>query len=316
MKSQPLTNVLLIGKGEDAAELASYVRENAQMGYRIETWMKEYDQKEVQRISSENKIGIFVVPYTLRNQKEFAAQAYRELLRGVEVIGFSEFYENVLGKVSMDELQENWFLEKIKPKNGLYSTVKRLVDIFLALFILVITLLFWPVIILGIKLSSKGPIFFLKERVGLRERRFRLFKFRTMHPGKEETNKINDNFSRERGDDVRVFSFGKWMRKIRIDEWPQVINVLKGELSFVGPRADFTDYYNILKEKIPYYQIRTIIVPGLSGWAQIHDKVGSSVDNARERLAYDIYYIKNRSFVMDLAISLKTLKTILTFSGV
>jgi lipopolysaccharide/colanic/teichoic acid biosynthesis glycosyltransferase len=221
-----------------------------------------------------------------------------------------------MGKVSMDELQENWFLEKIKPKDGLYPLFKRIVDIGLAFIVFTITFLFWPFIIVSIKLSSKGPIFFLKERVGLREKKFVLYKFRTMRESEDLKNEIEENFSLERGDEKRIFPAGRLMRRLRIDEWPQTINVLKGDLSFVGPRADFTDYYNLLKKRIPYYQIRTIIVPGLSGWAQIHDKIGNSVDNAKERLAYDIYYLKNRSFIMDVAISLKTLKTILTFSGI
>ena len=149
----------------------------------------------------------------------------------------------------------------------------------------------------------------------LLEKKFILYKFRTMHDGGEEVNKLKEDFGAERGDDKRVFGFGKFLRRTRLDELPQVINVIKGNLSFVGPRADFVDYYNVLKEKIPYYQIRTIILPGLTGWGQIHDKFGNSTDSASERLAYDIYYIKNRSFILDLAISLKTLKTVLTLSG-
>lgn len=315
IKSQPLTEVLLIGKGGDAEELEKYIGENAQMGYKIETWIREYDIHAIDRALGENKANVIVVPSQLKGDKYFADKIYERLIKGTEVVSFSDFYETILGKISMDELRENWYVEKFKPKDGLYNLFKRLTDIFLALFVLITTIIFWPIIALIIKMVSPGPVMFLRERVGAGGKRFLLYKFRTMHNGHEEKTQVKENFAEERGDQKRIFGFGKIMRKMRIDELPQVINVLRGELSFVGPRVDFADYYELLKEKIPYYQIRTIITPGLSGWAQIHDKVGNSVETARERLAYDIYYIKNRSLLLDLAISLKTLKTVLTLTG-
>lgn len=315
IKSQPLVEVLLVGKGEDATELYKYVGDNPQMGYRIETWIKEYDIHAIDGALNENRSGVIVIPSQLKTDKYFADKIYTRLIEGAEVVGFSEFYENILGKVSMDELKENWFVEKLRPRDGLYGLLKRLSDVFLAFLVLVTTIIFWPFIAVIIKTVSPGQVFFLKERVGLGGKRFLLYKFRTMHDGHEEKTEIKENFAEERGDQKRTFGFGKFLRRMRIDEWPQVINVLKGELSFVGPRVDFADYYELLKDKIPYYQIRTIIMPGLSGWAQIHNKGGNSIETARERLAYDIYYIKNRSLILDLAISLKTLKTVLMFSG-
>ncbi|MEK7137920.1 MAG: sugar transferase [Patescibacteria group bacterium] len=315
IKSQPLTEVLLVGKGGDAEELCRYIGDNHQLGYRIESWIKEYDIHAIDKALNESEAQVIVVPSQLKGDKYFANKIYERLIKGTEVVSFSDFYENILGKVSMDELKENWYVEKFKPKDGLYNLLKRLNDVFLALFVLVVTITFWPLIALIIKMVSPGPVMFLRERVGAGGRKFLLYKFRTMHDGHEEKTQVKENFAEERGDQRRIFGFGKVMRKMRIDEWPQVINVLRGELSFVGPRVDFADYYELLKEKIPYYQIRTIIIPGLSGWAQIHDKVGNSVETARERLAYDIYYIKNRSLLLDLAISLKTLKTVLTLTG-
>ena len=315
IQSQPLSNVLLIAKGQDAEELAAYLDENRQLGYKINTWIKEYNIQKIDEAIEKNQNQVIVIPSQMESDRFFGSKIYEKILQGTNVVLFSEFYENILGKVSMDELKENWFVDKIKIKDGLYDIAKRFIDAALALAVLLITVIFWPIITMLINLSSKGPTFFIKERVGLKEKKFWLYKFRTMHNGNEENNKVKENFSEERGDEKRVFGVGKIMRKLRIDEWPQVLNILKGELSFVGPRADFVDYYQLLKEKIPYYQIRTITTPGLSGWAQIHDKFGDSVENARERLAYDIYYIKNRSFAMDLAIILKTLKTVLAFSG-
>jgi len=153
--------------------------------------------------------------------------------------------------------------------------------------------------------------------LGLKEREFTPYKFRTMDVG------TGDTIIESKGDefgvvekDPRVFGLGKFLRRVRLDELPQVINVIKGELVFVGPRADLVDFYKFLKGKIPYYQIRTVVEPGLTGWAQVHNSYGSTVEGTKERLAYDIYYIKNRSFALDLIIVLRTLKTILMFSGV
>lgn len=315
IKSQPLAGVLLIGKGEDAEELVGYMKENPQMGYKIENWIREYNIHAIDEALEKSQARIIVIPSQLRSDKYFADKIYGRLIRGTEVVSFSEFYETIMGKVSMDELKENWFVERLKPKDGLYGLFKRVLDTFFAFIVLLVMVVFSPIVVLGIKISSPGSPFFLKERIGMGEKKFLLYKFRTMHNGKEEKAEVKENFAEERGDGKRVFLFGKILRKMRIDELPQALNVLKGELSFVGPRADFADYYELLREKIPYYQIRTIIVPGLSGWAQIHDKVGNSVETARERLAYDIYYIKNRSILLDLAISLKTLKTVLTLTG-
>ncbi|TSC82454.1 MAG: Sugar transferase [Parcubacteria group bacterium Gr01-1014_20] len=312
--SKAILKVSIIGKGGDVTELINYLRENPQMGYKVDLWISDYINEDIPDLIRKREVDVVVVPSKLRNDKRLVSEIYRELLKGVDVVSFSEFYETVFGKVSMDELEENWFLEKIKPRDGFYLFTKRLGDIFLALFIFLVTLIFWPITALIIKLSSKGSVFFMNKRVGLREKNFMVYKFRTMSDGSDKFEKIGENFGVQKNDG-RVFGFGKILRKLRIDEWPQVINILKGELSFVGPRADFIDFYYFLKEKIPHYQIRTILLPGLTGWAQVHDKFGSSVEDTRERLAYDIYYIKNRSFVLDFVIGLKTLKTIFTFSG-
>ena len=317
LQSKSLQNVLLIGKGKDVEELVNYLIEHPQLGYKVRLWIKEYRREDFDKLIRENGLDVLVIPASLSQNKEIASKIYREMLSGVEVIGFSEFYENIFGKVSIDELEENWFLERLKPKNDFYLLLKRIVDMILAIFILIITLLLWILIVFGIKMSSRGPTMFLGKRAGFKEQEFTPYKFRTMDVG------TGDTIIESRGDefgvvekDPRVFGFGKFLRKVRLDELPQVINVIKGELVFVGPRADLADFYKFLKGKIPYYQIRTIVRPGLTGWAQVHNSYGSTVEGTKERLAYDIYYIKNRSFALDLIIVLRTLKTILMFSGV
>lgn len=315
--SRSLLKVTVIGKGKDVQELIDYLRENPQMGYKVDLWITDYGDGKVAEQIRNREVDVILIPSQLKNDAKLVSEIYRELLKGVDVVSFSEFYETIFGKVSMDELEENWFLEKIKPRDGFYFLLKRAGDIVLAVFILIVTVVFWPIVAFFVKISSPGKVFFKNKRVGVGQNEFIIIKFRTMHDGTGDVRveSRGDKFG-VTADDDRVFGFGKFLRKMRIDELPQVLNVLRGELSFVGPRADFTDFYYFLKDRIPHYQVRTILLPGITGWAQVHDKFGSSVEETRERLAYDIYYIKNRSMALDLVIVLKTLKTIFSFSGV
>ncbi len=314
LQLSPLLGACIIGRGKDVEELVGCLTENPQFGYKVAHWVNDLDLEVIKSLIGNGGYETLVIPGSLKSDRDMAERIYRQLLKGVEVLSFSEFYEAIMGKISIDELEERWFLDKIRPRNGLYVAAKRVEDSVLAFIVLIITIWAWPFIALLIKISSRGPAFFLNKRVGRKEEIFTLFKFRTMSVGSDEFKKVGAEFGVVEND-RRVFGIGKILRKVRADELPQVINILRGELSFVGPRADFVDFYKLLKEKIPHYQIRTVITPGLTGWAQVQDKYGSSVDEARERLAYDIYYVKNRSFVLDLLIVLKTLKTILTFVG-
>lgn len=315
IKSAPITRILLIARGRDSEDLNNYLKDNEQLGYRVINWAKEEDGLRIKDLIERGDFDLIVVSGTLKVNREIEAIIYERLLSGAEVMSFSDFYEMVFNKISIDELGEHWFLGSLKPRDGIYSIIKRLEDIALAVFIFILTIIFWPIIALIIKMASNGPAFFKDSRIGKNEKTFTFYKFRTMTMGSELVNKQENSFGVKEVD-KRVFGFGRLLRKVRADEWPQVVNILKGELSLIGPRADKEEFYSILKEQIPHYQIRTIALPGLTGWAQIHNKFGSSVEDARERLAYDIYYIKNRSLGLDVAIILKTAKTILTFSGI
>jgi lipopolysaccharide/colanic/teichoic acid biosynthesis glycosyltransferase len=315
IKSAPITRILLIARGRDSEDLNNYLKDNEQLGYRVINWAKEEDGLRIKDLIERGDFDLIVVSGTLKVNREIEAIIYERLLSGAEVMSFSDFYEMVFNKISIDELGEHWFLGSLKPRDGIYSIIKRLEDIALAVFIFILTIIFWPIIALIIKMTSNGPAFFKDSRIGKNEKTFTFYKFRTMTMGSELVNKRENSFGVKEVD-KRVFGFGRLLRKVRADEWPQVVNILKGELSLIGPRADKEEFYSILKEQIPHYQIRTIALPGLTGWAQIHNKFGSSVEDARERLAYDIYYIKNRSLGLDVAIILKTAKTILTFSGI
>lgn len=321
VKSEPLLNILILGEGDDVKEFVKFVGEHPQLGYSVKITTNELKNGEINKLVSENSINTILATSKFRKDKHLSSKIYQQMLNGVDVFGFAEFYENVFGKISLDELEESWFLEKIMPKNGFYTFLKRTFDIIFALIIFIVALPFLPLIALLIKISSYGSVFFKQERVGLREKSIIIYKLRTMRNlNQGEVKDIlfhEGDLNLETEQNLsRVFLFGKFLRRTRLDEIPQVMNILKGELSFIGPRVEFVALHNHLKEKIPYYQIGTIITPGLTGWAQIYGKNSNTEEDAKERLAFDIYYIKNRSLALDLIIALKTLKTIFTFSGV
>ncbi|MEK7075474.1 MAG: exopolysaccharide biosynthesis polyprenyl glycosylphosphotransferase, partial [Patescibacteria group bacterium] len=184
-----------------------------------------------------------------------------------------------------------------------YDAAKRTIDFCLALFFNIVFLPLILIIALLIKSTSKGLIIFKQERVGLNNESFTLFKFRTMRPDAE---KNGPQWASE--NDSRITPFGKILRRTHLDELPQLFNILKGDLSFVGPRPERPEFVEKLKEQIPYYEIRHIIKPGLTGWAQINYRYGASVKDAYEKLQYEIYYLKNRSLILDLLIILKTVR--------
>jgi lipopolysaccharide/colanic/teichoic acid biosynthesis glycosyltransferase len=168
-----------------------------------------------------------------------------------------------------------------------------------------------PLVALAVKLDSNGPVFFEQLRIGAKEKKFMLYKFRTMREDAES--KTGEVWAQK--DDPRVTRVGKYLRKFRLDEIPQMYNVLKGDMSFIGPRPERPEFVKKLKEAIPYYSERHCVKPGLTGWAQIKYPYGASVEDSAEKLRYDLYYIKNTSIPLDLLIMLETAKVIMFGRG-
>ena len=186
------------------------------------------------------------------------------------------------------------------------GTVKRAMDIALALLFLVLGFPLFGVIALAIKLESRGPIFFRQERVGQGGKVFRLVKFRTMFDEAErETGPV---WAQE--NDPRVTGVGRFLRRSRLDEFPQIVNVFRGDVSFVGPRPERPSFFAMLQERIPYYLQRQTVKPGITGWAQIRHPYGSTVEQAAEKLEYDLYYVKNMSIFLDVLILFSTLHVV------
>jgi sugar transferase (PEP-CTERM system associated) len=229
-------------------------------------------------------------------------------MRGVEVVDAPSFYEQITGKLLIEDTTPSWFIFsdgfKITLTRKLY---KRAIDIVLLIVGLVIFLPLVPAIALLIKIDSPGPIFFRQWRVGKDGKNFLLYKFRTMrHDAEVKTGAV---WAQE--NDPRVTRVGVLLRKTHLDEIPQIFNVMKGDMSFVGPRPERPEFVKNLLEAIPYYSGRHFVKPGITGWAQIRYPYGASVEDAREKLRFDLFYVKHFSLFLDLMIIIETIKVVI-----
>jgi sugar transferase (PEP-CTERM system associated) len=227
---------------------------------------------------------------------------------GLQVMDAPSFYERVQGKLMLESITPSWFIFSDGfQRTTILSIFKRTMDITLSSIGLLLTLPFFPLIALAIKLDSSGPVFFKQERLGNWEKPFVLIKFRTMS---QDAEKGTGAVWAEKND-PRVTRLGRFFRGSRIDEIPQLINVLRGDMSFIGPRPERAEFVEKLKQIIPYYSKRHFIKPGLTGWAQVRYPYGASVDDAVEKLRYDLYYIKNIGPFLDTLIFFETIKVVL-----
>jgi len=227
-------------------------------------------------------------------------------MQGINVYDMPGLHEKLLRKLPVQFLKETWFIQcegfdKLGSK--FYLKVKRITDIIMSTFILIVSLPLSMAIALLIKLNSKGPVFYIQKRVGEHHKVFKLIKFRTMICDAEKGNPVwaSENDSRTTG-------IGKILRKLRLDELPQIINIIKGEMSIIGPRPERPYFVEKLNKEIPFYSIRFYVKPGLTGWAQVNYRYAASNTETAEKLSYDLYYIKNMSFLLDATIYLKTLR--------
>jgi len=232
--------------------------------------------------------------------------------RGLRVQDGVEVYEEITGKVPIESVRLGWLL--FSPgchASRIHLAYKRAASILASIIGLILSLPLLPFIILAIKLTSPGAIFYRQRRVGRDGEVFNCYKFRTMRADAEAD--IGPTWASD--DDPRITSVGRFLRMSRLDEIPQLWNVLRGDMSLVGPRPERPEFVDGLRQKIPYYNLRHTIRPGITGWAQIRYKYGSSMEDAKEKLQYDLFYIKNMSLGLDLLIFFQTIKVILLAKG-
>lgn len=260
----------------------------------------------------ELKPDVIVVDSRYLEDYELLSQVTALHAEGIRVRTFTDFYEQRFGKVPLSAVNEAWFLfDSGELHRTTYLRLKQAIDYVGAITGTVVFLLLLPVIALAIKLDSRGPVFYFQERVGRGGDVFRLLKFRTMREDAEEN---GPQWATE--SDGRITRVGSFLRRSRLDELPQFINVIKGDMSLVGPRAERPEFVKELETKIPFYSRRHLIKPGLTGWAQIRYRYGSTVEHALEKFQFELYYMKYQSAFLDMAIILNTLRVMLSMQGI
>lgn len=270
------------------------------------------DTRSIGEVLQEEGVTDLVVAVT-HDKKDHLLKGVMEAFESnIRVHQMPDLYGQLTGKVPLKHIDEHWIAPHLQsPENGLGSMVVLVLDycltllLFLFLFIPV-----FPFVAILIKLSSQGPVFFLQKRVGYRGKRFTIFKLRTMA-----------HLARRHGaswttvDDARITKLGAFLRKYRIDELPQLWNVLKGDMALIGPRPEAVDLVSKYRKEIPFYEFRYLVKPGITGWAQVKYKNTCSVDGALEKLQYDLYWIKKLSPLLHLKVAIKTVRVTLTGFG-
>jgi exopolysaccharide biosynthesis polyprenyl glycosylphosphotransferase len=233
-------------------------------------------------------------------------------VNGCQVVEWPGFYEKLSGRIPIDNLAPSFFIfnEGFR-KSRIFLVVRRIVGAIAAAVILTLLIPFFFVVAIIIKLDSPGPVIYSQIRVGKRKKSIRIYKFRSMRSDAEK----NGDAVWAVVDDPRITRVGRFLRKTRIDELPQIFNVLIGDLDFVGPRPERPEFVEKLQNLIPYYALRHTVNPGITGWAQVMYHYGGTVDEAKEKLKYDLFYIKNMSLKLDLLILFYTIKIVILGRG-
>lgn len=307
--------VLLVGTSAAAKEVYAMAAENPQLGYAIKAQLDEATAERtpvaVEKSARDSGANLIVVPRELKQKNALAAVLYRLFGEGTSVMDLEHFYELITRKVPLDELGETWFLENIEHAGRFYEPLKRAIEFLFAIVIGLVLLPFEILIALIVKLTSRGPVLIRQQRTGKNGAPFTFYKFRSMvalsADGQAETTGAQWAAGKN---DARITPFGKFIRLTHLDELPQLWNVIRGDLSFVGPRPERPEFVAKLKTQVPFYEMRLLITPGVTGWAQINHRADLTIDDVKQKLQYDIYYLKNRSPILDIAIVLKTIKSL------
>jgi sugar transferase (PEP-CTERM system associated) len=267
---------------------------------------------DLERLAMEHRVTRIVVAMKDRRGKMPVRELVRLRVQGVRVEDAHSTMAALTGRIWLESINPSWFVFSDGfRRSRLNLAVKRALDLAFGIFGMVISVPLMVVVALAVRLDSKGPVIFRQERVGLGGRPFELLKFRSMRVDAEETNGAQWATK----DDPRTTRVGKFIRKFRLDELPQFVNVVRGEMSFVGPRPERPVFVEQLRKEISYYDERHSVRPGVTGWAQVQYQYGATIEDAYRKLEYDLFYLKNMSIFFDCVIVLKTIHIVLTGGG-
>lgn len=304
------TRVAFVGWNDEAAELDGLLKKYPNLGYDVVAVIRDrFD--DLPSLLQQHRVNLVVLAMSPRTSPELARPLYESIYLKVAFTDCIPFYEQITGMVPVSAITRVWFLENLRESSKrFYDSVKRTADIVLAIVILAVTIIIGPFIALAIRLDSRGPALFRQRRVGKDGALFKIIKFRTMREDAEP-----EGAQWATRDDDRVTRVGRVLRLTRLDELPQVWNVFRGEMSFIGPRPERPEFVRELTAAMPFYTMRHLVRPGLTGWAQVNYGYAASITQNLRKLQYDLYYIKNRSPFVDLVILLRTIGTVLTAKG-
>jgi exopolysaccharide biosynthesis polyprenyl glycosylphosphotransferase len=315
----------LIGYNKEAEDLIGEIERKPHLGYQIAFIMNLSENElnlsdnipvlsssddDLKNAIIQNNVTTLILASDPSESEPLSKLLFSCLSLKLSFISLSHFYEEITGKVPLELINRIWFLENLREGNRyFYDIYKRISDLILSITCLLVTIPLWLLIAILIKFSSKGSIFFKQKRIGRNDQEFVMLKFRTMRIE-------NNDFSPTEENDRRITGIGRFLRKTRLDELPQLLNIIKGEMSFVGPRPERPELVEKLEKKIAFYNERMLVKPGLTGWDQVSNVYHSpSYEDTLEKLQYDLYYVKNRSFYLDAVIIMKTIGTVFSRSG-
>ncbi|NIT54976.1 MAG: exopolysaccharide biosynthesis polyprenyl glycosylphosphotransferase [Aliifodinibius sp.] len=321
--------VLIVGRGKRGQFIANFLKQASHLNYQIIGYVDEGptladpmpnglpvlgEVSHLPRLTRQFKVGEIVIA----NEKNLEAGFFEYLVecqaQDVRVSLMPDLYERLHRRVPIKDITPDWGLQALQERaifNRFQLGLKRLLDLVLATLGLIVLTPFLPLVMIAIHLDSRGPIFYRQIRCGRAGKPFYIIKFRTMVTDAEQDG--NPRWATE--NDTRITRVGRFLRKTRLDEVPQLINVLKGEMSIIGPRPERPEFVTQLQQGIPFYSTRTMVKPGLTGWAQIHYDYGNSTEDALIKLEYDFYYLRHWSLWLDLYIIFQTFGVVFKLKG-
>jgi len=319
------TRLLLIGPPQEAAVMDALIRD-AGLGFDLVAVVQtapgsQYDNGKIawyaspyaiQNAVKEQRVDTIVISHTPEDVPGLQDALYQTLFSSVTMVDRAGFEEIATGRVPLDHISQSWFLSHLNEGDkAAYEGIKRVLDLVLAIPTAVIIAVLYPFIALLVTLSSRGPILIRQTRIGKNGKPFTLYKFRTMVANAEQVGR--PQFATQ--NDPRVTRMGRFLRHSHLDELPQIWNVIRGDMSLIGPRPERPEFVQQLTQQMPFYALRHLTRPGVTGWAQVNFPYAATLEDNIKKLQYDLYYIKHRSLMLDLAILLKTIRIMLKRIG-
>lgn len=297
-----LQRVAILGRNRLTNSLIKEIKSNPQLGYKFVDFIRKQESLPPQL--KRRRIDLLIISQDLTSGRKLTSELYKCLPLRINFMDLSQAFENILARVPLDFLNQGWFLRNLREsEKKIYDKLKRIEDIIFASLLIALTSPLWLIFAVLIKQEDKGPVFYKQKRIGKDKKEFWLWKFRSMIEGAEKKKAV---WAKKQ--DPRITKIGRFLRRSHLDEIPQMLNVLRGDISLVGPRPERPEFVRKLEKQIPHYHLRHIIKPGFTGWAQTKQfgKYARSIMDSQEKFQYDLYYIKNRSLFLDLGILLKT----------